>query len=133
MLILRNLIHDLPRAKTDAEWREQLDPMQYQVTRHAATERAFTGKYWDHWQDGKYSCVCCGTTLFEAETKFDAGCSWPSYSAAADAEGSSAWSIAATAWCAWRCAASSAAPTWATFSRMAQPPRASVSASIRRR
>jgi peptide-methionine (R)-S-oxide reductase len=75
-----------PVQRTDAEWREQLDPTQYQVTRHAATERAFTGKYWDHWQDGKYNCVCCGTTLFEAETKFDAGCGWPSYSAAADAE-----------------------------------------------
>lgn len=75
-----------PVQKTDAEWREQLDPTQYQVTRHAATERAFTGKYWDHWQDGKYNCVCCGTTLFEAETKFDAGCGWPSYSAAVGAE-----------------------------------------------
>ena len=65
--------------KTDAEWRDQLDPMQYQVTRHAATERAFTGRFWDHHEHGIYTCVCCGTALFESDTKFDSGCGWPSY------------------------------------------------------
>jgi peptide-methionine (R)-S-oxide reductase len=68
-----------PVRKSDAEWRAQLDPMQYQVTRHAATERAFSGKYWDHWDAGRYHCVGCGTPLFQADTKFDAGCGWPSY------------------------------------------------------
>ena len=68
-----------PVKKTDAEWRAGLDPMQYQVTRHAATERAFSGKYWDHFVDGRYLCVGCGTPLFESGTKFDAGCGWPSY------------------------------------------------------
>ena len=71
-------------TKTDAEWRAQLDPMQYQVTRHAATERAFTGKYWDHHEHGIYRCVCCGTALFESDAKFDSGCGWPSYFRAID-------------------------------------------------
>lgn len=70
---------DYKVKKSDAEWREQLDPMQYQVTRHAATERAFTGQYWDHTEDGIYRCVCCGAPLFDSRTKFDAGCGWPSY------------------------------------------------------
>ena len=71
-------------SKTDAEWRAQLDPMEYQVTRHADTERAFTGKYWDHHEHGIYTCVCCGTPLFESDTKFDSGCGWPSYFKAID-------------------------------------------------
>ena len=75
--------HDDPRypvRKTDAEWRLALDPMQYRVARQAATERAFSGKFWDHFEPGRYSCVGCGADLFESATKFDAGCGWPSYS-----------------------------------------------------
>ncbi|HJV81449.1 peptide-methionine (R)-S-oxide reductase MsrB [Noviherbaspirillum sp.] len=66
-------------VKTDAEWRATLDPLEYEVTRHAATERAFTGRYWDHHEHGIYTCVCCGTPLFESDTKFDSSCGWPSY------------------------------------------------------
>ena len=70
---------DYKVKKTDEEWRAQLAPMDYEVTRHAATERAFTGRYWDHFEAGTYQCVCCGVKLFGSDTKFDAGCGWPSY------------------------------------------------------
>lgn len=73
---------DYKVKKTDDEWRGQLDPMQFEVTRHAATERAFSGRYWDHFEEGCYRCVCCGAKLFESSSKFDAGCGWPSYSQA---------------------------------------------------
>jgi peptide-methionine (R)-S-oxide reductase len=68
--------------KTEQEWREQLSDLEYQVTRQAATEPAFTGRYWDHTATGIYHCVCCDTALFKSDTKFDAGCGWPSYFAA---------------------------------------------------
>ncbi|MBU3602339.1 peptide-methionine (R)-S-oxide reductase MsrB [Polynucleobacter sp. AM-25C3] len=68
--------------KTDPEYKQALSDIQYRVTREAATERPFSGEYWDHWGDGRYSCVCCGTPLFQSSTKFDAGCGWPSYNAA---------------------------------------------------
>ena len=81
--------HDDPRypvKKPDEQWRKELSPMQYEVARHAATERPFSGAYWDHWDDGQYKCVGCGELLFESKTKFDAGCGWPSYSEAVNAE-----------------------------------------------
>lgn len=65
--------------KSEAEWREQLTPMQYAVTREAATERAGTGEFAKHYELGTYTCVCCNTPLFESDTKFDSGCGWPSY------------------------------------------------------
>jgi peptide-methionine (R)-S-oxide reductase len=71
-------------VKSDAEWQQQLTPTQYEVTRHAATERAGTGEFVDHHEVGIYTCVCCGTALFESDTKFDSGCGWPSYFKALD-------------------------------------------------
>ena len=73
--------------KTDAEWQAVLaekgaERGAFEVTRHAATERPYTGKYEAVWDDGSYHCICCGNLLFDASTKFDAGCGWPSFSLA---------------------------------------------------
>ena len=65
--------------KSDEEWKKLLDEESYRVTRQAGTERPFTGKFWDFNKDGIYKCICCGTNLFESDSKFDAGCGWPSF------------------------------------------------------
>jgi peptide-methionine (R)-S-oxide reductase len=77
-----------PIQKTAAEWKTLLaekgaEKGAFEVTRRAATERPFTGKYDKHWQSGSYACICCGAKLFDSSSKFDAGCGWPSFYQAA--------------------------------------------------
>lgn len=65
--------------RSDEEWRQQLTPEQYRITRMCGTEPPFTGKYWNHKEPGTYHCVACGLELFDSDTKFDSGTGWPSF------------------------------------------------------
>ena len=66
-------------SKDPQQWKDQLEPEQYRVTREAGTEAPFSGKYCDHTNDGSYQCVCCGHLLFGSDSKFHSGCGWPSF------------------------------------------------------
>jgi len=65
--------------RSEEEWRSKLSPEEFEVTRRAGTERAFSGRHWDNHREGMYRCVCCGTQLFSSDTKFDSGTGWPSF------------------------------------------------------
>ena len=66
-------------AKSDEQWKGELSPEQYHITREKGTEPAFTGNYWNHKDQGVYTCVCCGTPLFDSSAKYDSGSGWPSF------------------------------------------------------
>lgn len=77
---------DNPKNLTEAEWRERLTPEQYHVLREAGTERAFTGQYDKHYEEGTYTCAGCGTVLFESDAKYNSGCGWPAFTKPAENE-----------------------------------------------
>ena len=82
---VRESVSDVPKlVKTESEWRRQLTPIAFEVTRHAGTERAFTGATWNLHDKGLYRCVCCETAVFSSETKFESGTGWPSFWAPLD-------------------------------------------------
>ena len=122
------MVKDCKIEKSDEEWREQLSDQEFQVTRCSATERAFTGRYWNEKAAGTYHCVCCGAPLFRSEAKFDSGPAGPPSIRPSPKMPSPTRSTRATAWCGPNRSAPSATPIWATSSRTVRSRRACATA-----
>ena len=116
--------------KSEDEWREQLTPEQYEITRKKGTERPFTGEYVDTKDDGTYQCVACGNELFSSDTKFDSGTGWPSFFDPATNDAVETRPDNSLFMSGPRSSARAAAPTSATSSTTGPARRASATASI---
>ena len=75
----KETVHVPKMVKSEGEWRQQLTPGAYNITREEGTEMAFSGQYWNNHEQGIYRCACCGTPLFSSDTKFESGTGWPSF------------------------------------------------------
>ena len=107
-------------VKTEDEWRKQLPRSAFYITRHADTEIAYSGEYWNLHEKGIYRCVCCGSATFSSETKFDSGTGWPSFGHRLRPRIFSPRKTAASAWSGRRFPALSATRIWATYSTTVQ-------------
>ena len=110
------------------EWREKLTPEQFQVARQGGTERAFTGAYWNHKDDGMYHCICCDAPLFSSSTKFESGTGWPSFYDGVSSGAIRTRRTAPMGWCAPKFSVHDVMPTWGMCSPMDRHRQDSVTA-----